>query len=85
MLSQRGILYKERKAQERRPDQNMSDALTDLREPDDVPSEWDVRVACSLREDRSCIRVARAEMNTKIGKNRRPLVCGSLTEKVRNG
>ena len=39
-LVQRGILYKERKAQGQRPDQNMSDALTDLRERGDVPSEW---------------------------------------------
>jgi hypothetical protein len=39
-LVQRGILSKERKAQGRRPDQNMSDALTDLRERGEVPWEW---------------------------------------------
>jgi hypothetical protein len=39
-LVQRGILSKERKAQGRRPDQNMSDALTDLRENGEIPWEW---------------------------------------------
>ena len=39
-LVQRGIISKERKAQGRRPDQNMSDALTDLRERGEVPWEW---------------------------------------------
>jgi len=56
---QRGILSKERKAQGRRPDQNMSDALTDLRERGEVPWEWivdetrsldDYRGASTLRE-----------------------------------
>jgi hypothetical protein len=58
-LVQRGILSKERKAPGRRPDQNMSDALTDLREHGDGPWEWivdetrsldDYRGASSVRE-----------------------------------
>jgi hypothetical protein len=39
-LVQRGILSKERMTQGRRPDQNMSDALTDLRERGEVPWDW---------------------------------------------
>jgi hypothetical protein len=49
-LVQRGILSKERKG--RRPDQNMSDALTDLRENDDVPWEWIVDETRSLDDYR---------------------------------
>ena len=82
-LLQRGILYKKRKAHGRRPDQNMSDALTDVRERGDVPWEWTYASRVRFERIRSCTRVARAEMNTKIGKNRRLLVCGSRA--VRNG
>lgn len=58
-LVQRGIISKERKMQARRPDQNMNEALTDLRERGDVPWEWivdetrsldDYRGASSVRE-----------------------------------
>jgi hypothetical protein len=58
-LVQRGILSKGKKTRGRRPDQNMSDALTDLRERGDVPWEWivdetrsldDFRGASTLRE-----------------------------------
>jgi hypothetical protein len=51
-LVNRGILSKERKAQGRRPDQNMSDALTDLRENGDVPWEWIVDETRSLDDYR---------------------------------
>jgi hypothetical protein len=51
-LVQRGILSKERKAQARRPDQNMSEALTDLRERGDVPWQWIVDETRSLDDSR---------------------------------
>ena len=54
-LVQRGILSKERKAQGRRPDQNMSDALTDLRENGDVPWEWIVDETRSLDDFRGAL------------------------------
>jgi hypothetical protein len=56
-LVQRGILSKERKTQGRRPDQNMSDALTDLRENDDVPWEWIVDETRSLEDSRGASSV----------------------------
>lgn len=51
-LVQGGVLSKERKTQGRRPDQNMSDALTDLRENGDVPWEWIVDETRSLDDYR---------------------------------
>ena len=39
-LVQRGILSKERKERGRRPDQDMNDALTDLRERGEIPWDW---------------------------------------------
>jgi HEAT repeat protein len=47
-LVQRGILSKQRKTQGRRPNQNISDALTDLRERGDVPWDWIVDETRSL-------------------------------------
>jgi len=62
----------------------MSDALTDVRERGDVP--WEGTYASRVRFERIVpVLESSAEMNTKIGENRRLLVCGSLTEKVRNG
>ena len=58
-LVQRGILSKERKAQARRPDQDLHVALTQLRESGEVPWDWivdetrsveDYRGASTLRE-----------------------------------
>src|SRR4029453_3405079 len=51
-LVQRGIISKERKAQGRRPDQDMSDALTDLRERGQIPWEWIVDETRSLDDSR---------------------------------
>ena len=51
-LVQRGIISKERKAQARRPDQNMNEALTDLRENGDIPWEWIVDETRSLDDHR---------------------------------
>jgi len=51
-LVQRGILSKQRKTQGRRPDQNISDALTDLRERGDVPWDWIVDETRSLDDSR---------------------------------
>jgi hypothetical protein len=51
-LVQRGVISKERKTQGRRPDQNISDALTDLRERGDVPWEWIVDETRSLDDYR---------------------------------
>jgi len=39
-LVARGVLSKERKERGRRPDQDMSEALTDLRERGEVPWDW---------------------------------------------
>ena len=62
----------------------MSDALTDVRERGDVP--WEGTYASRVRFERIVpVLESSAEMNTKIGENRRLLVCGSLTEKVWNG
>ena len=47
-LVQRKILSKERSTSGRRPDQDMSDALTDLRENGDVPWAWIVDETRSL-------------------------------------
>jgi hypothetical protein len=60
-LVQRGILSKERKAQGRRPDQNMSDALTDLRERGEVPWEWIVDETRSLDDYRGGFDIARVD------------------------
>lgn len=51
-LVQRGIISKERKTQARRPDQNMNEALTDLRENGDIPWEWIVDETRSLNDYR---------------------------------
>jgi hypothetical protein len=52
-LVQRGIISKERKTRGgRRPDQNMNEALTDLREHGDVPWEWIVDETRSLDDYR---------------------------------
>ena len=47
-LVARGVLSKERKERGRRPDQDMSDALTDLRERGEVPWDWIVDETRSL-------------------------------------
>jgi hypothetical protein len=47
-LVQRGVISKERKTAGRRPDQDMSDALTQLRERGDVPWDWIVDETRSL-------------------------------------
>ena len=51
-LVQRGVISKERKTQARRPDQNMNEALTDLRENGDIPWEWIVDETRSLNDYR---------------------------------
>jgi hypothetical protein len=51
-LVQRGIISKERRAQARRPDQNMNEALTDLRENGHIPWEWIVDETRSLNDYR---------------------------------
>jgi hypothetical protein len=50
-LVQRGVISKARKpgSRGRRPDQDMSDALTDLRENDQVPWDWIVDETRSIR------------------------------------
>jgi hypothetical protein len=49
-LVQRGVISKERETPGRRPDQNMSDALTQLREAGVVPWEWIVDETRSLED-----------------------------------
>jgi len=56
-LVQRGILSKERKERGRRPDQDMSDALTDLRERGLVPWEWIVDETRALDDYRGASNV----------------------------
>jgi hypothetical protein len=51
-LVQRGILSKERKAQARRPDQDLHVALTQLRESGEVPWDWIVDETRSLNDSR---------------------------------
>ena len=53
----RGVISKETKAQGRRPDQNMSDALTDLRESGEVPWDWIVDETRSLDDHRGASSV----------------------------